>query len=167
MIAAGLHPDWRDVPATAEGGWLWPHFSARELACKCGRHCAGEYYHSPMLLDGLESLRRAFGQALSVNSGRRCALHNAEVGGAPLSRHKVAIAADISTAGLDDMGQRRLAILAAKTGFRGIGFGRTFLHLDMRPARAGFHYPGGKAGWLRRFGFDPAIQFKLTGALDG
>lgn len=154
-----LLASWRDAPRA----WAWPHFSARELACKCGVHCQGEYLHDPAFLDGLETLRGWAGP-LRINSGRRCALHNAEVGGAPLSQHKVAIAADIALAGHDPA---QLSRLAVKAGFTGLGFGRTFLHVDRRARRAGFHYPGGRAAWARRFGFDPAAHFKMTGNLDG
>lgn len=158
MIAPGLHASWREVDPAA---WSWPHFTARELACKCARHCEGEYFHVPALLDRLEELRGRRGP-LQVNSGRRCPLHNAEVGGAPLSQHKLSMAVDIATGGHDP---KALAIEAAELGFTGIGFGRTFLHLDMRAHRAGFHYPGGRGIWTARFGFDPAVMFKATGKL--
>lgn len=158
---SGTHyASWKHAPAGE--AWRWPHFTAHELACKCGRWCDGSYFHQPDFLDHLEVLRHAAGAPLHVNSGHRCDLHNAHVGGAPLSQHK-AIAADIALAGHDP---RRLAVLAAATGFTGLGFGRTFLHVDRRPARAGFHYPGGKSPWTRLFGFDPAVRFKLTGSLE-
>ncbi len=167
-----LYLSWRDAP----GGdaWRWSHFTARELACRCGgRHCDGEYFHAPAFLDSLERLRRTTG-ALTVNSGRRCALHNAAVGGAALSQHKVGIACDIALAGHDPV---VLARSAAASGFRGLGFGRSFLHLDARVRpdgwrRAwrvpnGFHYPGARAAWTARFGLDPALTFATTGGLDG
>ncbi len=68
-------------------GWnaeRWPHFSAREIACRC----CGEILIWPEALDALEALRRAMAAPLVINSGHRCALHNARVGGAPLSLHK-------------------------------------------------------------------------------
>lgn len=92
---------------------------------------------------------------LRITSGRRCALHNADVGGAPLSRHKLAIAADIALTGHDPAG---LARAARSAGFTGIGFGRTFLHVDNRARPARWHYPGGRAAWLRRLGVDPATS---------
>jgi hypothetical protein len=64
-----------------------------------------------------------------------------------------------------------------RSGFRGLGFGRTFLHLDARVRPPGwrrlwripnaFHYPGAKGAWTARFGFDPALKFSSTGDLDG
>ena len=121
----------------------------------------------------LEVLRAATG-TLVVNSGRRCRLHNAAVGGAPLSQHKVGIACDVRLAGHDPVDLARAAVAS---GFRGLGFGRSFLHLDARVRPPGwrrawrvpnaFHYPGAKDAWLARFGFDPALKFSTTGDLDG
>lgn len=160
MIAPGLYASWKDVPTE---GWAWPHFSARELSCKCaGRYCQGSYFHQPDFLDALERLRDAAG-ALWINSGHRCDLHNAAQGGAPLSQHK-RIAADISLVGHDPVSLARAAVTA---GFTGLGFGRTFLHIDRRARRTAFHYPGGKVAWTQRFGFDPVPAFKASGHLNG
>lgn len=147
-----LHPTPDAAPWDAR---RWPHFSARELACRCRRHCDGEYWHDPVFLDRLEALRAAMAAPLTITSGRRCALHNAEVGGAPLSRHKRSIAADIALGGHDPAG---LARAARAAGFTGIGFGRTFLHVDARARPARWHYPGGRAAWTARLGVDPAIS---------
>lgn len=125
-------------------GWRWPHFSPRELACRCaGRFCRGEYWHDPDFLDALEALRAAAGRALVVNSGHRCELWNAHVGGAAHSLHKT-IAADIALAGHDRF---RLLRQAERLGFTGRGLGRTFLHLDRRAVPARWYYPGSKASW--------------------
>lgn len=167
-----LYANWRDAPGG--GAWRWPHFSARELACRCGgRHCDGEYLHHPAFLDALERLRGTIGP-LTINSGRRCALHNAAVGGAALSQHKVAIACDVALGSHDPV---VLARAAARSGFRGLGFGRSFLHLDARVRPPGwrrgwrvpngFHYPGALSVWTAQFGFDPAQKFASTGGLDG
>jgi hypothetical protein len=163
-----LYASWKDAPTGSD--WRWPHFTAHELACKCAKHCGGEYWHEPAFLDGLEALRAQMGP-LRVNSGHRCALHNAAIGGAPLSQHK-AIAADISLSGHDPVD---LAVGAVAVGFKGIGFGRTFLHVDARVRPPGwkrpwrvpnaFHYPGAKAAWIKLFGFDPAVKFVTTGSL--
>ena len=107
----------------------WPHFTPHELAC----HCCGEMCVSPDALDALERLHVAMNAPLVVNSGHRCALHHVRVGGAPLSQHKQ-LAFDISVAGHD---AAQLARAARDSGFRGFGYGQTFLHLDTRahPAR--------------------------------
>ena len=118
----------------------WPHFSAREIACPC---CA-ETCIWPEALDALEILRSAIRAPLRINSGHRCALHNARVGGAPLSLHK-RLAFDVALIGHNPA---VLATAARDCGFRGFGFGQTFLHLDtrVRPARW-FYGERSRAKW--------------------
>ena len=118
----------------------WPHFTLRGIACPC----CGEVYVWPEALDALERLHAALASPLAINSGHRCALHNARVGGAPLSLHKK-LAFDIALAGHD-----RAALLAAArgAGFMGFGFGQTFLHLDTRTHSAQWFYgERSKAKW--------------------
>lgn len=159
-IARGLHPSWALVDMA---GWRWPHFSPRELSCKCGgRHCRGEYFHNPDFLDGLEALRERAGRPLVITSGRRCDRHNAAVNGAGRSQHKLAVAADVSLMGHDAV---ELAAGAIAAGFKGIGFGRSFLHLDWRDTFTPFHYPDGEAYWRRLCGFDPVARWRKGGAL--
>jgi hypothetical protein len=110
----------------------WPDFTAHELACQC----CGEMCVWPEALDAIEALRRALGGPLRVNSGHRCAVHNARVGGAPLSMHKQ-LAFDVALAAHDPA---QLAREAHACGFRGFGFGNTFLHLDTRARPARWFY---------------------------
>jgi zinc D-Ala-D-Ala carboxypeptidase len=131
-------------------GWRWPHFTPAELSCHCHRHCQGQYYHDPAFLDALEALRAAVGP-LKINSARRCLGHNKEVGGARASMHTRTLAADIGLAGHD---RKALALAARKAGFRGIGYGRTFLHVDLGTRRA-WTYPGAMPAWVRAFGYNP------------
>lgn len=143
----------------------WPSFKASELKCRCAPGdggCAGEYFHDVRFMDALQNLRDRLGAPVRVTSGRRCTFRNRKVGGATKSQHMVAIAADIPFDKHDPVTLARAAVAA---GFTGIGFGATFLHVDMRPARVGFHYPNGKAAWTARFGFDPASRFTTTGKL--
>ena len=112
--------------------WLWPHFTPLELACHCGKFCGGEYYHDPDFLDALEAVRVRIGLPLRINSARRCALHNATVGGAPLSQHRIALAVDIYVAGWGDRARGALRKEALAAGFTGFGYGTNFLHLDRR-----------------------------------
>lgn len=160
-IARGFHAAWAEVD---EAAWRWPNFSARELACKCRKHCRGEYFHDPAFLDGLERLRAEVGRPLVITSGRRCARHNTAVGGATRSQHKLRIAADIALGGHDIAALARAALRA---GFTGIGFGRSFLHVDQRgESRVGWNYtPDAAAVWRRAFGFDPAARLKTTWSL--
>ncbi|MBY9067323.1 hypothetical protein K1X12_10455 [Hyphomonas sp. WL0036] len=131
-----LYSSYRDV---SRAHWRWPHFTPEELACRCGgRGCRGAYWHDAEFLDALEALRAEAGRALKINSGHRCAIWNAVVGGAPASQHR-RIAVDIALKGHD-----RSALIAAagRLGFTGIGVARTFLHLDRRETPARWTYPG-------------------------
>ena len=123
----------------------WPNFTARELACRCA-DCGGEYWHDPVFLDALQRARTAFGAPFRVNSAHRCALHNARVGGAPLSMHK-RIAADISVVGYSVDPRRALLACCRAAGFRGFGYYGTFLHVDMGRARSWFMGQSGRSTW--------------------
>jgi zinc D-Ala-D-Ala carboxypeptidase len=151
-ISQGLH---RDVSKLDTTNWAWPHFQARELSCRCQTFCKGEYFHDPVFLDGLESLRAAMKAPIIINSGRRCARHNAAVGGARASMHMRSLAVDISLAGHD---RAELARQAVKAGFQGIGFGRNFIHLDRGIQRA-WSYAGAMPVWKDSLGFNPVSQF--------
>lgn len=122
-------------PRAQDAAWdasRWPHFSASELACPC----CGEVCVWPDALDAAERLRCAMDEPLIINSGHRCAIHNARIGGAPLSMHKQ-LAFDIALGGHDPA---QLAREAKAAGFRGFGFGQTFLHLDIRAHAAHWFY---------------------------
>lgn len=150
-IREGLHPIAAAVPLAA---WRWPHFKPTALACKCRRHCRGEYWHDPDFLDALERLRAQAGP-VRINSGRRCRRHNAAVGGATRSLHTLGVAADVSLKGHD---RAKLARAAVRAGFTGLGFGRAFLHVDLGPARR-WTYPGAPPAWIAALGFDPVKGF--------
>jgi len=105
----------------------WPHFSAAELMC---RHC-GRVFMDPRFMARLENLRADFGRAMPVNSGYRCPLHDAEIGGR--GAHPTGHAVDVRVAGEDAF---RLVALAARHGMTGIGLNQRgdlehrFVHLD-------------------------------------
>jgi zinc D-Ala-D-Ala carboxypeptidase len=122
--------EWRD---------RWPNFWPREFSC---RHC-GEYYHHERLLDKLQSLRFLIDKPLKINSGHRCEEHNKKVGGAKNSQH-LTMAVDISLTGHD---RWMMVNLAKSLGFTGIGYGATFLHLDLREKPAEWFYPDSKQYW--------------------
>lgn len=131
-----LYSSYRDVSRAA---WRWPHFTPQELACRCGgRGCRGAYWHDADFLDALEALRKETGRPLKINSGHRCAIWNAVVGGVPGSWHR-RIAVDIALKGHDG---RALVAAAKRCGFTGIGIAKTFIHLDRRETPARWTYPG-------------------------
>ena len=113
----------QDILRTDWDASRWPDFSPEELAC---RHC-GETYHWPDFLDRLQKVRDHVARPIIVLSGHRCSLHNARVGGAPLSQH-LKLAVDIRLSG-----HNRGALLQAsrRTGFTGFGFYQSFLHIDL------------------------------------
>lgn len=148
----GLFKKVDDFDAT---GWRWPHFSPKELSCKCNKHCKGEYYHDPKFMDMLERFRVILGAPVVINSGRRCPKHNVEAGGASQSQHMLAIAVDIK---IEPHTRKDLWNAAAKVGFteNGMGFGSSFLHLDNRGHRSRWDY-GTEAlrRWSKALGFNP------------
>lgn len=117
-----------EKPKHITENWQWPNFTPAEFSC---RHC-GESYHWPEFLDRLQTARSKVGQPFTILSGHRCSLHNARVGGAPLSEH-LRLAVDISTIGHDRSGLLKACQTA---GFTGFGFYQTFLHIDLgRPRK--------------------------------
>lgn len=133
-----------------KNGWRWPHFSPDELKCDCNKYCQGEYFHDPKFLDALEKMRMGTGP-IFINSARRCKGHNKAVGGASQSMHMLEIAIDIKIA---PHSRVVLYEAAVKAGFKGMGFGINFMHLDIGVRRR-WTYPGGLGLWKRALGFDP------------
>ena len=118
----------------------WPNFTSAEMAC---RHC-GEIYFWPDFMDRLQRARTLVAQPFYIHSAHRCSLHNARIGGAPLSQH-LKLAADIGLAGHDP----HLLYRTCKTvGFTGFGFYQTFLHIDLGRKRSWFGNIKAKQLWL-------------------
>lgn len=107
-----------------------PHFSKKELACKC---CGEPGPIASELIEALEELRKMAGCPLIVTSGYRCKRHNAEVGGAKDSQHMKGTAADVKAKTLTPL---ELCALAAQIpAIKGIGIYESWLHIDVRKAR--------------------------------
>ena len=68
------------------------NFKVSEFACKCG--CGNRVQQK--LIDMLQVIRDKAEIPVRVNSGYRCAEHNAKVGGVKGSQHIQGVAADIS-----------------------------------------------------------------------
>lgn len=115
-----------DIPPAA---WRWQNFRPAEIACRGD----GSIRLVPAALDRLQALRGAVDRPLRINSAYRSPLHNARVGGAPKSRHKIGDAFDISLNNIPDRDALRRA--AEAVGFSGFGLYRTFLHVDCGPSR--------------------------------
>lgn len=74
------------------------HFTVKELRCKCCGQLHPEAKENiEALVDNvLDPARELFGKPIHVNSGFRCPLHNAAVGGVAKSQHLLGEAADIT-----------------------------------------------------------------------
>jgi hypothetical protein len=108
---------------------LSPHFSTQEFACQdgCGFGTNPADVSSELLVK-LEAMRSLVGP-MKVNSGCRCAKHNTEIGGSPLSAHTMGRAADIYAQ--DSHRAYTLVKYAFLAGFRRIGIERGCIHLDV------------------------------------
>lgn len=122
-----------NAPSAPSSQWTWPDFTKAEMSC---RHC-GESYSWPDFMERLQAARTEVGRSFHILSAHRCSLHNARVGGAPLSQH-LRLAADISLHGHD---KRTLLRACRRAGFTGFGFYSTFLHIDLGRPR---HWFGGQ-----------------------
>ena len=87
-------PDTVDIPKNKPAGNLSEHFSTDEFAC---HHCGQCGDMHPKLIELLEKLRANMGGVpIHINSGYRCPIHNANVGGVPNSQHVLGTAADLA-----------------------------------------------------------------------
>ena len=109
-------------------GNVSPHFDRQEFACKCG---CGFTAVDVELLDVLETARKHFGAAITLDCACRCAKHNVEVGGVPYSQHLQGIAADIKVAGFAPSVVADYFETQYPNKY-GIGRYSSFTHIDVR-----------------------------------
>jgi len=125
-----LFKHYRDVPDSL---WHWENFAPREIACRG----SGEIKIVPEAMDALQRVRRVLGAPMVLTSAYRSRLHNARVGGAPLSAHRALVpgilAFDILIAGHD---RNELLQTCLENGFGSYGKYKTFLHVDTRKGRS-------------------------------
>jgi len=101
------------------------YFKASEFKCPC----CGEVIVSAWLVHLLNKVREAIGIPMIVNSGYRCKKHNKKEGGKPNSAHRRGTAVDIKCT---NSTMRYLLIkYALEAGFKRIGVGSSFVHLDV------------------------------------
>ena len=109
-----------------------PNFKLHEFRCKCGCGLANP---NPRLLERLNDLREVAGIPLHITSGSRCLEHNRSIGSKDTSSHVpkgesgYTDAVDIRT----ESSTERFKVMdaAMKIGFRRIGFGKGFIHVDV------------------------------------
>lgn len=107
-------------------------FHYDEMACRCpDSECAGKQMEvDEALIEKLQRMRDLLGRPLVVTSGLRCPEHNAKIGGHRDSEHLHGRAADLA---IHHSAERfQLAQFAFGLGFRGIGIGQGFIHVDTR-----------------------------------
>lgn len=112
------------------------HFKASEFKCHDGTEVPAKFYANlQKLMALLEQIRTACGgRAVIINSGYRTAAYNKKVGGAPLSQHLLAKAADIRAEGMTAKQVYDIANRLNPNG--GVGKYATFTHVDVRDGRA-------------------------------
>ena len=112
------------------------YFKVSEFACKC----CGKNNIDQRVIDMAEIIRLAGGVPVNVNSGYRCAKHNAEVGGVNGSFHTKGFAADLSCS----LGAKKLFAVVADLKARGklpdleyaiLYIKKDFVHIDCGKSR--------------------------------
>ncbi len=108
-------------------------FKACEFDCPCD-HCACTLVDSE-LVSKLQELRERIGKPIAITSGYRCTSYQNELKArgyetaVGVSQHTLGRAADIAVSGL---GIPFIISEAILVGFKAIGAGENFLHLDTR-----------------------------------
>lgn len=98
--------------------------SERVPVCAHGK----EEFLSSELLGSIVALEKMLGFELHFNSGYRCAECNRVTGGVPNSGHLRGRAVDVCAP--DSATRFRIVQAALKVGFRRIGIGKNYVHLD-------------------------------------
>jgi uncharacterized protein YcbK (DUF882 family) len=99
----------------------------KELEFKCPD--CGKVIVSAWLIHLLNRVREAYEKPMIVNSGYRCEKYNKKIGGKENSAHRRGTAADIKCTNSAD--RYLMLLLAYEAGFRRIGVGSDFIHLDV------------------------------------
>ena len=87
------------VTGSTTTGTFWDdikYFTPAEFKCRCG---CGAGDMNEKLIRNADKVREHFGAPITVSSGRRCATHNAKVGGVSNSRHMSGKAMDFCVEG--------------------------------------------------------------------
>lgn len=115
-------------------------FSMNEFECHCGCRMPDNARANIVALveQVLDPTRERYGKPVCVNSGYRCARHNAAVGGVANSQHLKGEAADIAPAGLQVTAyglqelERLARIIVANGKFDQLIVYPTFLHVSWK-----------------------------------
>lgn len=110
---------------------ITPHFKLSELACTC----CGKFNMTEEMLSFIERVRNNYSRQMHINSGVRCGMHNAKVGGKPNSAHLLGLAIDVSCH--DSHLRFLLAKAAFEAGVKGLEIRPTWVHMDIMPRGVG------------------------------
>lgn len=122
-----------DAYARSSEHLIGKYFKCREFDCPCV-YCDTTLIHED-LVKGLDKMREMLSRPIYITSGYRCDRyqHNLRVRGYETARgistHQLGYAADISTG--EDTGLY-LEEIARKCGFRAVGVGPKWVHVDTR-----------------------------------
>jgi len=114
---------------------LHKNFMAYDFRCPC---CGYALINLEMVIVA-QHVRNLVNRVVLVNSGWRCPRHNAEINGADYSTHMLGDAADLTWANIKPMllDPEFRAKIRKIPGLKGIGWGKTFLHIDVWSERKG------------------------------
>lgn len=105
------------------------NFKVKEFDCSCSQ-CT-ETIIDLDHVEKLQKLREDLNSPITITSAYRCEYHNAQVGGASNSRHKVGDATDIVVSSMEPS-----EVADACEHFSGLGRYDTFTHIDSRGYKA-------------------------------
>ena len=113
------------------------YFKKPEFACKCGKYCNGYPVDVDMnMVKIADEIRSRIGKPIRINSGIRCKIHNANVGGVSNSQHLFGNGADLGCPiGCTPTQMASIAEeIMGNTG--GIGTYSWGIHIDTRSAKS-------------------------------
>lgn len=116
-----------------EGRKLSDHFISDEFDCACGQ-CLFTLIDLA-LVERLEQVRTLLSAPIRINSGYRCQNYQAELRArgyetaVGISQHQLGKAADIMSEPITGL---EIEKAARKAGFKAVGVGGTWVHVDMR-----------------------------------
>ncbi|GAC1688231.1 MAG: D-Ala-D-Ala carboxypeptidase family metallohydrolase [Ktedonobacteraceae bacterium] len=110
---------------------LTTHLTLEEIVCPCCKYAL----FTNTLIELYDMIRNDLGKPINVHSGYRCPKHNTDIGGEKLSKHMRGEAMDISWEGFEDVRydgakQYELVRKLQSFGAKGIGFGKSYIHVD-------------------------------------
>jgi len=108
---------------------LTKNFNLQEFECTHPGH--RHVRVDEKLVEKLQELRNILSRPIFITSAFRCKKRNNMVGGAKVSQHLYGQAADIMLSN-QEKDIEQIAEIAKDIGFSGIGFYKTFIHLDVR-----------------------------------